>query len=154
MRQQGFEQYEVSNFCRPGFVSRHNSNYWRQVPYLGLGPSAHSFRGTSRQFNIASNARYLQALEQDQIPATVEDLTPEDQANEYVMTTLRTAWGCDLKVVQQQYGFDLGALQGPYLQDLVHRGLVRMEEEVLYLTDQGKLLADQIAMDLFVLPNE
>ncbi|CAN5884682.1 radical SAM family heme chaperone HemW [soil metagenome] len=152
MREEGFGQYEISNFCRPGFESRHNGNYWRQVPYLGLGPSAHSFRGASRQYNVASNARYLQALQQDQIPATVEELTPEDQANEYVMTTLRTSWGCDLRVVRERYGLDLAATQAPYLRDLAERGLLRREEEVLYLTDPGKLLADQIALDLFVLP--
>lgn len=154
MRQHGFIQYEISNFCQSGYASRHNSNYWRQVPFLGLGPSAHSFNGTSRQFNVANNARYLTALQQDQIPATVEDLTPQDQANEYVMTTLRTIWGCDLEAVKEQYGVDLAETHRAYLHDLVERGLLRLENQVLYLTDQGNLLADQITLDLFVLPAE
>ncbi|QNF33494.1 radical SAM family heme chaperone HemW [Adhaeribacter swui] len=150
MAQNGYEQYEISNFCKPGWESRHNSNYWRGVSYLGVGPSAHSFNGTSRQYNIANNAKYLAALEHHQIPATVEILSAADQANEYLMTTLRTSWGCDLKILKKRFGFNLPQLHGTYLHQLIRRGLATMENEKLILTNSGKLLADQITLDLFI----
>lgn len=150
MQQQGFSQYEISNFCRPGFESQHNSNYWKGVHYLGLGPSAHSFNGHSRQHNIAHNARYMEALEHDQLAFDRETLSLTDQANEYLLTSLRTIWGCDLHRLQQQYQVDLRHLQPAYLAELLEKGYIRIEADVLYLTDKGKLLADQITLDLFL----
>lgn len=150
MQQQGFTQYEISNFCRPGFESRHNSNYWKGVHYLGLGPSAHSFNGHSRQYNVAHNARYLAALEQDQLAFDRETLSLTDQANEYLLTSLRTIWGCDLAYLQEAFGVDLRHQQAGYLAELLAKGYIRLEAGVLYLTDPGKLLADQITLDLFL----
>ncbi len=150
----GFLHYEISNFCQPGFESKHNSSYWKQVPYLGIGPSAHSFNGVSRQFNVAHNPKYVQALEAGQLPCTVEELSVEDRVNEYVMTTLRTSWGCDTAYIQAKWGVDLGTLHATYLQKIEAQGLLRKEQGVLVLTEAGKLLADEIALDLFLLPEE
>ncbi|MDX5348495.1 MAG: radical SAM family heme chaperone HemW [Hymenobacteraceae bacterium] len=149
MQQQGYVQYEISNFCQPGHESKHNSSYWRGTTYLGIGPSAHSFNGTSRQHNIANNAKYLKALAQNQVPAELEELTVQDRVNEYVLTTLRTIWGCDLQKVKE-LGIDLANEHDAYLQELQQKNLLRRENNIIYLTEKGKLLADQIALDLFV----
>jgi oxygen-independent coproporphyrinogen III oxidase len=154
MQQQGFTQYEISNFCRPGFESQHNSNYWKGVHYLGLGPSAHSFNGFSRQYNLANNVRYMEALEQSQLAFDRETLTLTDQANEYLLTSLRTIWGCDLHHLKQEFQVDLRQQQPAYLGELLQKGYIRIDADVLYLTDKGKLLADQITLDLFLEPQE
>ncbi|HSI91183.1 MAG TPA: hypothetical protein VK927_08700, partial [Adhaeribacter sp.] len=151
MKKHGYIQYEISNFCLPGFESKHNSSYWQGVKYLGLRPSAHSFNGVSRQFNVAHNYQYLAALEKNELPFTLEELSPEDRANEYLLTTLRTIWGTDLGYLKNQFGLDLLVSQEAYLAELQRKQLALIEENKLKLTDAGKLLADQIALDLFVL---
>ncbi|MFD2246832.1 radical SAM family heme chaperone HemW [Pontibacter ruber] len=150
MQQHGYVQYEISNFCQPGYESKHNSSYWRGVHYLGVGPSAHSFNGHSRQYNVSHNRKYIDALKQDVVPFELEELTLADQANDYLLTTLRTIWGCDLSKLRQEYKYDLGADHVPYLQELQEKELASIKDNVLYLTDKGKLLADQITLDLMV----
>ncbi|WP_228450848.1 radical SAM family heme chaperone HemW [Chryseolinea soli] len=147
----GFEQYEVSNFSLPGFQSKHNSSYWRSEKYLGVGPSAHSYNGVSRQFNVSNNAFYLKALQERRIPATIEVLTREDQINDYLLTTLRTSWGTDLARILSLWGYDLLAAHEGYIGALVENGHALLEGRVLRLTKNGKLLADKIASDLFLL---
>jgi oxygen-independent coproporphyrinogen-3 oxidase len=147
----GFEQYEVSNFSLPGFQSKHNSSYWRSEKYLGVGPSAHSYNGVSRQFNISNNAFYVKALQEQRIPATIEVLTREDQINDYLLTTLRTSWGTDLARILSLWGYDLLAAHERYIGALVENGHALLESQVLRLTKKGKLLADKIASDLFLL---
>jgi len=154
MQAHGFTQYEISNFCRPGYESKHNSNYWKGVHYVGLGPSAHSFNGVSRQYNIANNAKYMAALAQNQLTFDSEDLSLTDQANEYLLTSLRTIWGCDLRKMQQEFGVDLLSIQAGYFEDLLRQEYIIVADDVLYLTDKGKLLADQITLDLFLEPQE
>ncbi|WP_162428181.1 radical SAM family heme chaperone HemW [Pontibacter pudoricolor] len=149
MAQHGFVQYEISNFCKPGYESKHNSNYWRGVHYLGVGPSAHSFNGHSRQYNVANNRKYTEAIGQQTIPSEIEELTLGDQANDYLLTTLRTIWGCDLVHMRDNYSYDVQASHNIYLQELQHKELATIKDNVLYLTDKGKLLADQITLDLF-----
>lgn len=150
LRAHGYEQYEISNFCQPGRESRHNSNYWRGVPYLGLGPSAHSFDGRSRQYAVANNPQYVTAvLERGEVPATIEHLSPLDQANEYLLTTLRTSGGCDLGHLRDALGFDLLATRADYLRSLAEQGMATLEHNVLRLTNAGKLLADHITLELF-----
>jgi oxygen-independent coproporphyrinogen-3 oxidase len=100
MQLKGFEHYEISNFSRPGQYSRHNTNYWRGVKYLGIGPSAHSFNGDTRQWNIANNAKYLADMATSVVPAETEILTEENRLNEYIMTSLRTMWGLDTKKLE------------------------------------------------------
>ncbi|RAK62650.1 radical SAM family heme chaperone HemW [Hymenobacter edaphi] len=149
-RAAGYEQYEISNFARPGHHSRHNSSYWQGTPYLGLGPSAHSFDGRSRQYTVASNAQYVQGLlERGELPATREDLSPTDRANEYLMTSLRTAAGCSLAYLRQ-LGVDLATARAAYLQQLQHDGWATVTPDLVRLTDRGKLLADQITLELFL----
>ncbi|HPH32277.1 MAG TPA: coproporphyrinogen III oxidase, partial [Chitinophagaceae bacterium] len=128
-----------------GKRSRHNSSYWKQQPYLGLGPSAHSFYGNERQWNIANNNTYIKALQEDCIPFEKEILTPAQQANEYIMTSLRTMEGLHLQRMNeaQQKQLEKGAAK--YL----NSGLLLFREDHLILTREGKLLADGIAADLF-----
>lgn len=146
----GYVHYEISNFCKPTFHAIHNSSYWKQTPYLGIGPSAHSYNLATRQFNVRNNALYLKALALNEIPCTIELLTYENKVNEYIFTTLRTHWGCDLQKLKNDYQFDLKKKYEGYLADLETKGLVLWEGDVLKLTTKGKLLADRIAADLFI----
>jgi oxygen-independent coproporphyrinogen-3 oxidase len=146
----GFEQYEISNFALPGYYSKHNSNYWKKQTYLGIGPSAHSYNGHTRQYNVANNVKYIKALENATIPASVEELSVADQVNEYILTSLRTKWGCDLKEVTCLHGIDLRKKNAAYIEYCLLRNLITIEADVLKLTPAGKLLADQIASDLFI----
>ena len=147
--QAGYEHYEISNFALPGWHSRHNSSYWQGQPYLGLGPSAHSFNGDSRQWNIANNARYIKSLLEDKVPFELEKLTPVMMLNEYIMTTLRTSQGCILPVVAERFGTDkrdtLQLLSRPF----IDKGWMVLRNETLILTPEGRLFADGIASDLF-----
>lgn len=146
----GYEQYEISNFCMPEQYSRHNSNYWKQEKYLGVGPGAHSYNHVSRQYNIANNAQYLNALENGAVPFTLDDLDQQAKANEYMMTSLRTKWGCDLNHLKARYNLDLYQQQQSYLQELIDQKLIVLSENVITLTNSGKLLADKITEGLFV----
>ncbi len=150
MQAAGYEQYEISNFCRPGFHSRHNTSYWQQVPYLGIGPSAHSYDGESRQFNVSNNSLYRKAIESNTVPFEREVLTRENRINEYLFTTLRTVWGCDLEKIKVNFEFDVFQENKTYLTTLQEKSLISLENNRLILTRSGKLLADQIAADLFV----
>jgi oxygen-independent coproporphyrinogen-3 oxidase len=150
LRARGYEQYEISNFCQPGRESRHNSNYWRGVPYLGLGPSAHSFNGRSRQYAVANNPQYVAAvLERGEVPITTEYLSPLDQANEYLLTTLRTSRGCDLRYLRDELGLNILSGRAEYLGSLLTQGMATLTDDTLRLTDAGKLLADHITLELF-----
>lgn len=144
-----FEHYEISNFALPGFRSRHNSSYWEGKPYLGLGPSAHSFNGISRQWNVSNNALYLKALEAGELPFEAEQLTPTQQLNEFIMTRLRTMEGISLKVVQENWGEEtrLALIQSAQ-KHLIHKHIIFIDD-YLQLTAEGKFLADGIAADLF-----
>lgn len=146
----GYEQYEISNFSLPGFLSKHNTNYWRGVPYLGIGPSAHSFDGSSRQSNIRNNALYVKAINAGTVPFELETLSRENKINEFVYTSLRTKWGCDLVELQKRLQFDLLAANRQYINDLVTKGFAQLDNQTLRLLKPGRLLADQIAIDLFL----
>lgn len=147
----GYRQYEISNFARPGRESKHNSSYWRGVPYLGVGPSAHSYDTTSRQHNVANNHQYVRALKEKNIPAEVELLTRQDRINDYILTTLRTDSGCDLSELKRAFSYDLVETEAAYIRNLEQHHLITLAEGRLRLTDKGKLLADKIASDLFLL---
>ncbi len=146
----GYEHYEISNFCKPGYASRHNSNYWEGVPYLGVGPGAHSFNGQSRQYNISNNALYLKAIQNLKIPATIENLTLEDQINERIMTGLRTAKGLDVKQLQERLQYDLISDQNNTIEKFMTAGILNLEDGRLRLTTKGKFLADRITEELFL----
>ena len=145
----GFEHYEISNFAKPGYRSKHNSSYWKGVHYLGLGPSAHSFNAISRQWNVANNQQYIQALQQNKIPFEKEELTKEQQLNEYIMTSLRLLEGCNLTYVEQQFGIAAANELKVGAVAFVNNGQLTVTNNHLVLTQQGKLFADSIAADLF-----
>lgn len=145
----GYEHYEVSNFSKPLYQSNHNRNYWCQDKYLGIGPSAHSYNGISRQFNVSNNHLYLKSLGEGRIPFEQEILSVNDKINEYILTSLRTSAGCDLKKLTSDYSFDLLSKQKKYLQEIIDQKLATLNDKILVLTRSGRLLADKIASDLF-----
>ncbi len=145
----GFRQYEISNFCREGFESKHNSSYWYGVPYLGIGPGAHSYNGHQRQYNVSHNIRYIQALQQGNIPFEKELLTTSQQINEIILTQIRTEQGIDLKQLIDRFDFDLMKNHPDKLSALQQRGLITCNER-LKLTPAGRLLADGITESLII----
>jgi oxygen-independent coproporphyrinogen III oxidase len=146
----GYEHYEISNFAKPGFYSKHNSSYWRGVSYLGVGPSAHSFNGQTRQYNVTNNHLYLNSLQADAIPFEQEILTRENRVNEYILTSLRTSWGSDLEFLKRHHAYDLIGENKKYISELLDNGLISFEDGILKLTKAGKLFADKISSDLFL----
>ena len=142
----GYEHYEISNFSRPGRRSRHNSSYWQGEKYLGLGPSAHSFDGISRQWNISNNNTYIDSLAENKIPFEKEMLTASQQVNEYIMTSLRTMEGLDLGKLSEAMSNELRDGSKKFIES----GKLILKENKLILTKQGKLFADGIAADLFI----
>lgn len=146
----GYEHYEVSNFSLPGFHSQHNSSYWKGEKYLGVGPAAHSYDLISRQHNVRNNAMYVRSIEDGIVPFEREELTREDRINDYLLTTLRTSWGCDLNHLRDVLGYDVEKDCQNYLADLLTHQLATYKNCVLVLTRKGKLMADKIASDLFL----
>jgi oxygen-independent coproporphyrinogen III oxidase len=149
LEKEGWEHYEISNFAKPGHRSKHNSSYWKGESYLGLGPSAHSFNGISRQWNIANNALYLKSIEQEIIPFEIEMLTPAQRLNEYIMTSLRTMEGLSLQHVKEHWSEAEATDILRDSQKFIDHDLVIHHDNNLLLTRKGKLMADGIAADLF-----
>lgn len=145
----GYEHYEISNFAKPGHRSRHNSAYWSGAHYLGLGPSAHSYNGAGRQWNIANNALYIKSLEAGTVPYESEVLSETDQFNEYIMTALRTMEGIDLERAGSRFGAAVIQELEKQLSLTVTAGNAIQTEKGYRLTKEGKLLADGIAASLF-----
>jgi len=147
-KENNFDHYEISNFGKPGAHAIHNTNYWKGIPYLGIGPSAHSYNHNSRQWNIANNQVYIKSIIQDlTIPATLEKLSVADQVNEYIMTSLRTMWGCDLEKIKDTWHTTLDKV---IIEKYLQQQLLSQHQQTLILTKQGKLFADAIAADLFI----
>lgn len=146
----GYEHYEISNFAQPGYHSRHNSSYWQQKKYLGIGPSAHSYNGRSRQFNVRNNSLYIKSMKRAELPFEIEHLTRANLVNEYLLTTLRTHWGCDLAYLANELRHTLTTAQGVAIEQFKTQGFIKQEATRLFLTRKGKLLADKIASDLFI----
>ena len=153
--QAGYEHYEISNFALPGRRSRHNSSYWQGTPYLGLGPSAHSFNGVSREWNVANNARYTAAISGGNIMEIIEkeDLTNVQQLNEYIMISLRTIEGTDLRHIETRFGKEAIRELEKRAQRHVRSGTLLFTDKMM-LTKAGRLLADGIAADLFFIQKE
>lgn len=145
----GYDHYEISNFALPGKRSKHNSAYWEGKKYLGLGPSAHSYDGANRQWNIANNALYIQALKNGTIPFEQETLTAVQRLNEYIMTSLRTMEGMSLEIVTRLSDANTASQLRKFSERLIREGLMKEDDGHLILTQQGKLFADGIAADLF-----
>ncbi len=146
----GYNHYEISNYCLPGYESKHNTSYWQQKKYLGVGPSAHSYDGVSRQFNVNNNALYSKALLEGRIPYEREVLTSANKINEYIFISLRTSLGCDLAYLNRYFDYDLIKQNDSYINQLLTKNLITIDKKTIYLTQSGKLLADQIAAELFV----
>jgi coproporphyrinogen III oxidase-like Fe-S oxidoreductase len=149
----GFLHYEISNFGKPGFLSVHNTNYWKQIPYLGLGPSAHSFNRYSRQWNLSDARKYIKYSGTEKIISGREELDLKTRFNEYIMTSLRTMWGIDLYYTEQNFekeGYD-------YVINIASKyisyGMMRQEKNALILTDQGMLISDNIISG-FMMPGD
>ncbi len=147
----GYEQYEISNFAKNGHYARHNTNYWKGKHYLGIGPSAHSFNGTARSWNISNNSKYISSIHSNQLPLEVEQLSTLDQINECIMTSLRTMWGLDLTEMENRFG---QSVKNNVLEDaalfIAEKNLV-LDDNKLCLTDTGKLMADHIMSELFII---
>ncbi|WP_407556579.1 radical SAM family heme chaperone HemW [Winogradskyella sp. 4-2091] len=145
----GFVHYELSNFGKDGFFSKNNTAYWQGKSYLGIGPSAHSFNGTQRGWNVRNNSKYIRALELNVLPIEIETLTQTDQYNEYIMTGLRTIWGVSIQKVENDFGLD-------YKDYLIEQSEIFINQQLLYIDDahirvtkKGQFLSDGIASELF-----
>ncbi len=145
MEKAGYEQYEISNFAKPGFRSLHNSSYWSGKKYLGIGPSAHSFNGTLRQWNMSNNMKYIRQIESGIVPCETEEITDTQRLNEYIMTALRTADGIDLKKMDTQQS----AILLQHCRRYLSAGWLVHTEDAVQLTNEGKLFADGISAGLF-----
>lgn len=144
----GYEHYEISNFSKPGWRSRHNSAYWQGKKYIGIGPSAHSFNGTTRQWNISNNQQYITSINNKKLPFEKEELTPVQQLNEYIMISLRTMEGINFETLHSKFDIE----ENSFLQKgkkFISNGLIKYEKKSFVLTKEGKLLADGIAASLF-----
>ena len=156
--QQGFVHYEISNFGKKGYFSKHNTSYWQGKPYLGIGPSAHSFNGKQRSWNVSNNTIYIKSIQDNTLPSKVETLSKQDRYNEYVMTGLRTIWGVSLNKIGTDFGIDCKEHLIASAKKFINQELLIIEDckteqgiSILKPTKKGKFLIDGIASDLFIL---
>ena len=151
LQENGFIHYELSNFGKENYFSKNNSSYWLGKKYIGIGPSAHSYNGISRSWNVSNNTQYLKSIDENQLPSETETLTITDRYNEYVMTGLRTIWGISLDRIEQEFGKTyldyLNQQAAKYIED----HLLFVDDNILRTTKSGKFLSDGIASDLFML---
>ncbi len=145
----GLENYEFSNFGKPGFHSRNNTAYWEGKPYLGIGPSAHSYNGKSRSWNVANNTKYIKSIEEGILPSETEILSKKDKYNEYIMTGLRTKKGVSLKKVENDFGKNYLEYMLKQAENPIKNNLLILENDTLKISKKGKFLSDGIAADLF-----
>jgi len=166
---QGFVHYEVSNFGKPNYFSKHNPSYWQGKPYMGIGPSAHSFNGTQRSWNVANNTKYIKSIREHKLPSEMELLSKKDRFNEYVMTGLRTIWGISLNKIESEFGSDYKKHLLETAEKFINQNLLFItskvkqsavsneiassftprDDNVIRTTQKGKFLVDGIASDLF-----
>ncbi len=145
----GFVHYELSNFGKPDCFSKHNTSYWQGKPYLGIGPSAHSFNGNQRSWNVRNNSKYVNSLSHDGLPMEMETLTVSDKYNEYVMTGLRTIWGVSLKKIEKDFGKSYKKYLLEQSQKHIDKHLLYIDGDKVLVTKKGKFLSDGIASDVF-----
>lgn len=151
LEKNGFVHYELSNFGKPTYFSKNNTSYWLGKKYIGIGPSAHSYNGKERSWNITNNTLYLKAIQENNLPNEVEELTKTDRYNEYIMTGLRTIWGVSLKRVELEFGERYLLYLLEQSKKYIHSEHLQIEADVLTTTKKGKFLSDGIASDLFLL---
>ena len=154
LEKNGFIHYELSNFGKEHYFSKNNSAYWLGKKYIGIGPSAHSYDGISRSWNVANNALYLKAIQQNQLPNEKEILSTADRYNEYIMTGLRTIWGVALDRIEREFGMDYLDYLIKQSEKFVKDELLAIENNILKPTSKGKFLTDGIASDLFYINSE
>ncbi len=145
----GYEHYEISNFAKPGYESRHNAGYWDDRKYLGVGPGAHSYDGANRAFNVSNNAKYLAGLNKNELVLTVERLSPTNQINEYLFTHLRTKKGVSNSALKARFNRDLIAEKAQELGEFARQKLLSINEDKIALTSEGFMIADEITWRLF-----
>lgn len=151
LKDNGFDHYEISNFGKPGFHSKHNSAYWKSEPYLGIGPSAHSYNGhLERSWNIANNPIYIKNLNQNILPIEKEILTEKDRFNEMIMIGLRTIWGVDLNKINQNFSSEVIDYLNQEIKSKIESGILEIENNYLKIPEKHWFLADGIASDLFI----
>ncbi len=153
---QGFVHYEISNFGKPDYFSKHNTSYWSGKKYMGIGPSAHSFNGYERAWNVPNNAKYINSLLENKLPLQTEKLSINDRFNEYIMTGLRTIWGVSFQKIEEKFGLNYLDQLKNNAQPFIKKGLLEIKLSVnsnktLITTKKGKFLADGIASDLFMI---
>lgn len=146
----GFEHYEISNFARDKKYSKHNTSYWQRKKYLGIGPSAHSYNGMSRQWNVSNNQVYIRSLTENIIPFEIEELSESNKFNEYVLTSLRTIWGIDILLVESEFGQLRKGELLKQIQKFINEGMIISSGNNFILTKEGKFFADRIASEMFV----
>lgn len=151
LEENGFIHYELSNFGKPDYFSKNNSAYWLGKKYIGIGPSAHSYNGISRSWNIYNNAMYLNAIAENKLPSETEILSKTDQYNEYIMTGLRTIWGVSLERIEAEFGKTYLDYLNKQASKFINDNLLFVENNTLKTTKKGKFLTDGIASDLFFL---
>ncbi|MEK6509895.1 radical SAM family heme chaperone HemW [Myroides sp. C4067] len=151
LKSNGYIHYELSNFAKSGYYSKNNSAYWLGKKYLGIGPSAHSFDGVHRSWNIANNSLYIKDISEDKLPREIEELNLTDRYNEYIMTGLRTIWGVDLTRVEREFGKTYHDYLVKLSASFLEEELMHKEGDILTITNKGKFLSDGIASDLFYL---
>jgi len=151
LQKKGFIHYELSNFGKENYFSKNNSAYWLGKKYIGIGPSAHSYDGEKRGWNIANNSLYLKAIQNNELPIETEVLTISDRYNEYIMTGLRTIWGVSLERIEKEFGLEYLKYLQKQAQKFLNDGLLSVENNILKPTPKGKFLTDGIASDLFYL---
>jgi oxygen-independent coproporphyrinogen-3 oxidase len=147
LQNNGFVHYEISNFGKENYFSKHNSNYWKGAKYLGLGPSAHSFNTTSRQWNVASNTAYIQKVNANEVYFEKETLSAQEHYNEYILTRLRTIWGCDTKEIEKRFGKDVLASFESIVKK--YQKYFDTSKGIITLNTEGKLRADFLASEFF-----
>jgi oxygen-independent coproporphyrinogen III oxidase len=145
-----YEQYEISNFCRDGHYSKHNSGYWKNAPYLGVGPGAHSYNGFLRQFNVSHNQQYMNALEKGIVPGEVDSSDKKSLANDFMLASLRTKWGCDTSLLRKSFDVDILEIRRGKIEANIKNGLMLQSGNNLILTPKGLFIADTIIGDLMV----
>ena len=150
LEKKGFIHYELSNFGKENYFSKNNSAYWLGEKYIGIGPSAHSYDGISRSWNISNNTIYLKSLEENKLPNEIEILSKTDRYNEYIMTGLRTIWGVSLDRIENEFGTTYLEYLTNQAQKFLDDNLLFIEGNVLKATKKGKFLTDGMASDLFL----
>jgi oxygen-independent coproporphyrinogen-3 oxidase len=145
----GYEHYEISNYALSGFRSIHNSNYWNRSNYIGLGPSAHSYNGKERHWNVSSLRSYITSIDKGELPITSEQIGPEQAFNEYILTAIRTVEGVDLELIEKEFGRARRNALWQEVQSFVAKNWLQVKDAKIGLTDEGKLFSDHITASLF-----